>query len=374
MSSQRFSTLRRGIAAAVLLGVVLGSGVLLAAWKQNANQEAAVAAASQPEPVERVALALAEAGNHHATTTSIGTVLALRSITLKNEVSGTVTRTSLEPGKIVDAGTLLVALDTSVEQAELRALDAQARLSETMLQRREQLLKHGVSTQDEVDQARAQRDVAQAQSGRLRALIAKKTIRAPFRARVGLADVHPGQYLSEGVELTTLQGVSDEVHVDFSVAQTVAAGLAPGSSVEVRTSQGHILTARVEAIDARVNPTTRSATVRARLEGGPSGPAPGASVRVLVRVGESEKAVVIPVSALRKGPEGDHVWVVAAEAGGALRAHERKVESGPVLGETMIVLTGLEPGEQIAASGSFKLREGVRVQPAAPVARAAASK
>lgn len=374
MSSQRFSTLRRGIAAAVLLGVVLGSGVLLAAWKQNANQEAAVAAASQPEPVERVALALAEAGNHHATTTSIGTVLALRSITLKNEVSGTVTRTSLEPGKIVDAGTLLVALDTSVEQAELRALDAQARLSETMLQRREQLLKHGVSTQDEVDQARAQRDVAQAQSGRLRALIAKKTIRAPFRARVGLADVHPGQYLSEGVELTTLQGVSDEVHVDFSVAQTVAAGLAPGSSVEVRTSQGQILTARVEAIDARVNPTTRSATVRARLEGGPSGPAPGASVRVLVRVGESEKAVVIPVSALRKGPEGDHVWVVAAEAGGALRAHERKVESGPVLGETMIVLTGLEPGEQIAASGSFKLREGVRVQPAAPVARAAASK
>jgi len=374
MSSQRFSALRRGIAASVLLGVVLGSGVLLAAWKQNANQKAAAAAASQPEPVERVALAVAEAREHHATTTSVGTVLALRSITLKNEVSGTVTRTSLEPGKVVDAGALLVALDTSVEQAELRALDAQARLSETMLQRREQLLKYGVATQDEVDQVRAQRDVAQAQSGRLRALIAKKTIRAPFRARVGLADVHPGQYLSEGVELTTLQGISDEVHVDFSVTQTIAAGLEPGSSVEIRTSQGQILTARVVAIDARVNPTTRSATVRARLEGGPSGPAPGASVRVLVRVGESEKAVVIPMSALRKGPEGDHVWVVAAEAGGALRAHERKVESGPVLGETMIVLAGLEPGEQIAASGSFKLREGVRVQPAAPVAAAAALK
>jgi len=368
MSSQSFSTLRRGIAASVLLGVVLGSGVLLAAWKEDANQQAAAAAANQPEPVERVLLAVAQARDHHATTTSIGTGLALRSITLKNEVSGTVARASLHPGKIVDAGTVLVALDTSVEQAELRALDAQARLTETMLQRREQLLKYGATTQDEVDQVHAERDVAQAQSARLRALIAKKVIRAPFRARVGLADVHPGQYLSEGVELTTLQGVSDEVHVDFSVAQTVAADLEPGSSVEIRTSQGRTLTARVVAIDARVDPKTRSATVRARLEGGAHGPAPGASVRVLVRVGESKKAVVIPMTALRKGPDGDHVWVVTPEAGGALRAHERKVESGPVLGETMIVLAGLEPGEQIAASGSFKLREGVRVQPAAPVA------
>src|SRR5688500_6571311 len=268
MSSQSFSTLRRGIAASVLLGVVLGSGVLLAAWKQDANQQAAAEAANQPEPVERIALAVAEARDHHATTTSIGTVLALRSITLKNEVSGTVTRTSLEPGKIVDAGTLLAALDTPVEQAELRALDAQARLTETMLQRREQLLKHAATTQDEVDQVRAQRDVAQAQSARLRALIAKKTIRAPFRARVGLADVHPGQYLSEGVTLTSLQGVSEDVHVDFSLAQSVAAGIQLGSGVEIRTSQGQTVTARVVDVDARVDPLTSGASVRGRLVGG----------------------------------------------------------------------------------------------------------
>ena len=94
---------------------------------------------------------------------------------------------------------------------------------------------------------------------RLRALIAKKTIRAPFRARVGLADVHPGQYLNEGVTLTTLQGVADEVHVDFSLSQSVAAGIQPGSSVEVRTSRGQTLTAEVVAVDSRVDPTTRSA-------------------------------------------------------------------------------------------------------------------
>lgn len=362
MRSHSFTALRRGVAGFVLLGVVLGSGVLLAAWKQDTNQKAAAAASHQPEPVERVTFALAEAKDHHATTTAVGTVLALRSITLKNEVSGTVARTTLTPGKVVEGGTVLVALDTSVEQAELRALNAQAKLAATMSDRREALLKAGATTQDEVDQVHAQRDVAEAQSARLRALIAKKTIRAPFRARVGLADVHPGQYLNEGVTLTTLQGIADEVNVDFSVAQSVAADIRPGSSVEVRTSQGQTLSAEVIAVDARVDPETRSTTVRARLKASDHAPAPGASVRVLVPVGDINKAVTIPVSALRKGPDGDHVWVIATEAGGALRAHERKVETGPVLGETVIVLSGLEVGEQLAASGSFKLREGVRVQ------------
>jgi membrane fusion protein (multidrug efflux system) len=362
MSSKTFSTLRRGVSGFVLLAVVLGTGVLLASWKEGTDRDAAAAAANPPEPVERVMLATAESRDHHPTTTAIGTVLSLRSITLKNEVSGTVVRESLKPGQIVEAGAVLVALDTSVERAELRALEAQAKLSETMLDRRERLLQHGATTQDEVDQVRAQRDVAQAQTAKLRALIAKKTIRAPFRARIGLSDVHQGQYLDVGAQLTTLQGVSDEVNIDFSVAQSVAAGMRLGSSVEVRTSQGQTLKAEVVAVDARVDPETRSATVRARLAGGPSGPAPGASVRVLVNLGESSKAVVIPVSALRKGPDGDHAWVVTPDPKGLLRAHERKLEAGPVLGGTVVVLSGLEPGEKIAASGSFKLREGLRVE------------
>lgn len=370
MSSRSVSALRRGVAGFVLVGIVLGGGALLAAWKQGATREAAAAAAQQPEPVEKVTFATAAAQDHHATTTAVGTVLALRSITLKSETSGTVARASLVPGAIVDAGTVLVALDTSVEQAELRALDAQTRLAQTMLERREELLKHGATTQDEVDQVRAQHDVARAQGARLRAVIAKKTIRAPFRARVGLADVHPGQYLNEGVELTTLQGVAEEVHVDFSVAQSVAAAITVGSTVEVRTSQGQALPARVLAVDAKVDPQTRSRAVRARLDGGANGPAPGASVRVVVPVGESSRAVVIPVSALRKGPDGDHVWLIEADASGVLRARERKVESGPVLGETVVVLRGVEAGQRLAASGAFKLREGVRVEAAAPPAAA----
>jgi len=369
MSSRHLPSPRRWVAPLLLLGAVASAGALLAAFKHDANQDAAAASASQPEPVELVTLARAEPAQHLPTTTAIGTVLSMRSIVLENEEAGTVRRVALSPGQIVEAGSVLVALDVAVEQAELRALDARAKLAETTLGRSERLLASGSIAPEQVDQARAERDVAQAQAARVRAIIARKTIVAPFRARVGLADVHPGQYLNQGTELTTLQGLSDQVHVDFSVTQNVASSIGVGSSVEIRTDDaGPALAATIVAIDARVDRATRNRTLRARLEGGLNGPSPGASVRVLVPAGKESPAVAIPVSALRKGPDGDHVWVIAADDAGVMRASERMVQSGPALGETVLLFGGLTAGERVAAAGSFKLREGVRVQPSATLA------
>ncbi|HEY1908695.1 MAG TPA: efflux RND transporter periplasmic adaptor subunit [Myxococcaceae bacterium] len=353
--------LRRRLGSLVLAAVLLTTGTVLAAWKHN--RLAAERSAVQPEPVEAVTIASAESRTHRESTTAIGTVLALESITLRNELPGTVRHVSLTPGAIVEAGTVLVALDTSVEAAELRALQAQAVLAETTLRRHVYLRQYEATSEAEVDQARAQKDVMLAQVERLRASIAKKVIRAPFRARVGLADVHVGQYLNEGVQLTTLQGVADEVNVDFSVPQNVAAGLELGSSVDVATVDGaEPISARVVAVDARVDPSTRNAMVRARISGTKELPSPGASVHVRVPLGRISEAVAVPATALRKSPGGDHVWVLAADESGTLRAHERAVSSGPLVGDSVLILKGLKPGEQVAASGSFKLREAARVQ------------
>jgi membrane fusion protein (multidrug efflux system) len=84
-------------------------------------------------------------------------------------------------------------------------------------------------------------------------------------------------------------------------------------------------------------------------------------VRVEIPDGPSGSAVAIPVSALRKGPAGDHVFVIASGEDGKTRAHVRAVQSGPVLGDEVLIVGGLTPGEQVAASGSFKLREAVLV-------------
>jgi len=199
--------------------------------------------------MESVAVALAKEIEHRHTATAIGTVLALRSITLRNELPGTVREVSLTPGHIVDTCRVLVALDVSVEEAELNAQEAQAALARTVLNRRKNLSHDRATTQEEVDRARADLDIALAQ-------IARKTIRAPFRARVGMADVHPGQYLTEGTQLTTLQGVDDAVHVDFTVAQQVAATSREGDTAEVSTAGlSSPIAAHIVTVDAQYEQT-----------------------------------------------------------------------------------------------------------------------
>lgn len=350
------------VGSIVLVVFVLVLGIALAAWKYESILGEQAASANQPEPMESVTVAVARAIDHRQTTTSIGTVLALRSVALKNELAGTVREVRLVPGQIVEAGTVLVALDVSVEEAELKAQEAQAALARTVLERRQDLREELATTQEEVDRARADLDVAQAQMARTKAVIAKKTIRAPFRARVGIADVHPGQYLEEGTLLTTLQGLGDAVHVDFSVAQQVAARLQVGESVEVFAAGNPVaVMAKIVALDARVDPATRNAMVRARIEGARQAPAPGSSVRVRIPVGAMQTVVAIPVSALRKGPGGDQVFVVAPDKDGRTRVHARRVESGAMFGDEIVIQSGLTVGERIAALGSFKLRDGVLV-------------
>jgi membrane fusion protein, multidrug efflux system len=360
MRSRLFMNSRGWTGSAVLLGTLAVTAGSLVAWKHASARKADAAAASQPEPIESITMAVARERQYRPTTTSVGTVLALNSITLRNELPGTVRQVMLAPGRVVDAGTILVALDVSVEEAELEALQAQADLAETTLARLERLRADQATSQEEVDQARAARDVALAQLARTRAIIARKTIRAPFQARVGISDVHPGQYLNEGTELTTLQGVDAAANVDFTVAQAVAAELHPGEPVTVFAAQDpRPLTARIVAVDARIDPATRNALVRARIPS--NAPAPGASVRVEVPVGPSTTVVSIPVSALRKGPGGDHVFLIVADSGGRSRAHLQPVQSGPVLEDEVVILSGLTPGQQVATSGSFKLREAVLV-------------
>lgn len=353
---------RSWIGSFLLLVTVVSVGVGLAAWKYASIQETAAASANQPEPMESVTVAVAKEVEHRQTATSIGTVLALRSITLRNELPGTVRQVNLTPGQVVNAGMVLVALDVSVEEAELKAQEAQSALARTVLDRRKNLSNDRATTQEEVDRARADRDIALAQIARTKAIIARKTIRAPFRARVGMADLHPGQYLNEGTELTTLQGIDDAVHVDFTVAQQVAAGLREGDSVDVSAAgQSSPIAARIVAVDARIDPTTRNAMVRARIEGAANAPSPGASVRVRVPIGLPRKAVAVPASAMRKGPGGDQVFVIELDKSGKTRAHVRQVESGAMLADEVVIHAGLSAGERVAVSGSFKLREAALV-------------
>jgi membrane fusion protein (multidrug efflux system) len=125
-----------------------------------------------------------------------------------------------------------------------------------------------------------------------------------------------------------------------------------------------------------VDPATRNATVRVRVANADSvALTPGASVRVRVPVGAPQTAVAVPASALRRGPSGDHVFVIENADDGQMRAHVRQITPGPVVGDDVLVFDGLQAGERVAASGSFKLRDGalVSIGESAAEARAAAA-
>jgi membrane fusion protein, multidrug efflux system len=351
----------RRIGSIVLVVAVIAAGGLLAAWKHSALVDANAAASNQPEPVETVQAVTARQREYRPVTTAIGTVVATRSISVRNELPGTVRYVDLEPGQIVAQGTVLVALDVAVEQAELRALEAQAELAQTQFARVAKLSEQRAVSAEEVDSTRAARDVALAQIARTKATIDRKTIRAPFRARVGISDVHPGQYLSEGTYLTSLQGVDDSAYVDFAVAQQIAAGLRAGDKVQVLTASADPIVATIMATDARVDPVTRNASVRAKVSDAKLAPPPGASVRVQVPAGVLRLAVAIPASALRKGPGGDYVFVVAQDKDNKPRAQQRPVQVEALAGDEVVIRDGLVAGEQVATSGSFKLRDAVLV-------------
>jgi membrane fusion protein (multidrug efflux system) len=352
---------KKGLASTLVIAAVIAAAFGLGAWKTSSIKAAVAASANQQEPMELITTATAVERQHRETTTAIGTVLALRSVTLRNEVPGTVRYVRLTPGQIVEAGTVLVAFDVSVEESELNALDAQAKLAKTSLERVQRLINDRAAPQSELDRARAEYDVALAQIARTKAVIARKIIRAPFRARIGISDVHQGQYLDQGTTLTTLQGVDDAANIDFAVAQRVANGLRVGDAVQVVVAEGaRPLSARIVALDSRIDPTTRNAIVRARLIDAPA-VAPGASVRVVLPYGAPTNAIAIPASALRKGPAGDHVFVITADSTGKPRAHSRIVEMAALIGDSVLIVNGLKAGEQVAASGSFKLRDDLLV-------------
>src|SRR5207245_11663811 len=129
-----------------------------------------------------------------------------------------------------------------------------------------------------------------------------------------------GQELHEATARTTLQGVAAAASGDFTVAQAVAAELhAGGRGAVYAADDPRPITARIVAVDARVDPATRNALVRARIQS--QAPAPGASVRVEVPTGPSTTVVAIPVRALRKGPARDHVFLTAADSAGHTRPH-----------------------------------------------------
>jgi membrane fusion protein, multidrug efflux system len=355
MERKPWSSLPRNM---ILFAALGGVGLLLVSWKMMARDEPAATA----EAIELVQVAAAESRQYSRSSTVVGTVVSGHAITLRNEEPGTVARVALRPGAIVNAGDLLVQLDVSLERADLASFEAQARLASARLNRLESLAGTSAVSRMDVDTARAESEVAAAQVQRVQALIARKTLRAPFRARVGITELSVGQYLSEGQQVTTLQSLDGPTFVDFRVPQAMSFDTRNGTTVTVSNSNGSSIEAVVIATDSLVEAASRSLMVRARMEFSNFNPAPGSAVTVGMSVAPSREVVVIPLNAVRRGPDGDFVFVVRPAENEELRAYQRAVVVESTDDEAALIVEGLIAGDSVASTGSFKLRDGIRVR------------
>lgn len=321
-------------------------------------------AASFPEPVMTVRAALATEALWQPEFVVSAEVVATRSVELSNELPGRIVAVGFKAGARVDAGDVLVQLDTSEENAQLAAARAEAEIARLDLSRNRKLISSGAAAEEARDRAQARYDGAIAAVDRLLAVIHKKTLRAPFDAITGLHQLEVGQYLDKAAVITRLIGIADSVWIDFTLPQQHAA-ISVGQAVSVRApGVAGSLDATVIARDAFVNERSRNVGFRALATDPERRLLPGALVNVSVPVAERAAATLVPVTAVRRNAFGASVFVlVPAEesASAPYRAERRTVTLGAQRGDAIIIASGLAAGEPVAADGAFKLREGVLV-------------
>lgn len=311
-------------------------------------------------PPTPVATRVAEAAKWEDSLRFTGTLRAVQGVMLTVEIGGTVTEIAVENGANTQAGELLIQLDTRQEQAELASEEAARRLARLNLDRTRGLLEKRIISQSEYDAALASYDEAAARVEGLKAIISKKTIRAPFAGQAGIRMVNLGQTVRAGDELLPLQA-NDPIYVEFAVPQTRLARVAIGQKLRVSTATDE---PNAEGVITAINPIVDEASRTARVQGTLRNPdgrlRPGQFVQVDVIMPKEQDVIAIPSSAVIAAAFGDSVFIVDEKDGKSI-ARQQFVQLGPQRGDFVSVIKGIKPGERVISAGAFKLTNGASV-------------
>jgi membrane fusion protein (multidrug efflux system) len=269
----------------------------------------------------------------------------------------------------------LVQLDIAVETADLASAVATLREAEVAHKRQTDLLNKAVTSEANVDTARAKRETAEAAVNRIKALIAQKSILAPFAGRLGIRQVELGQYVSPGLALVSLQAL-DPIWVDFPIPEQQLAKLHVGQDIELTVNAfgGKVFKGTIGWLDARVSQETRTLLVRGTLKNPDRALLPGMFANVAVLAGAPAKVVTVPRTAITYSLYGDSVYVAKPEPVQAgtpapsdpkdkvFIVERRFVKPGQIKGDRVAINEGLKAGEQVVTTGQIKLNSGARVK------------
>jgi len=295
---------------------------------------------------------------------AVGTLRAANGADLAMEVAGLVTAVNLKSGQDVQRGQVLLQLRDGDDVAQLQQLEAAAQLSRLTFERaRKQLAAQAISKAD-YDTAAADLKGKQAAVAQQKVVVAKKQLRAPFAGRAGIITVSPGDYLSAGTTVVTVQQL-DPLLVDFHVPQSELGRLQVGQAVNLKldayASRG--FSGKLSAINPKVDLGTRNVQVEATVPNHDKALTPGMFAKVSVDVGSEQRQLTLPQAAIVYNPYGDTVYVVQPsrgkdDKGQPLPATVKQtfVTLGATRGDQVAILKGIAAGTVVVTSGQIKLK------------------
>ena len=314
-------------------------------------------------PATAVTTKVAEKSEWQPTLETIGTVIAINGVTVSTDLAGIVSKIAFDSGSQVKAGDLLVQLNTDQEEAQLAQAEAQRDWTQITLTRNEGLLAKKTVSQSDFDSATAQFHQAQATVDQYKAVIARKTLRAPFAGIVGIRQINLGQYLNTGDPVVTLQSF-DPIYVNFSLPQQNLSQITVGQAVEITLDAygDKVFNGKITAINSLVDQNSRNIQIQATLPNSDTLLRPGMFAKVKVVLPEAQEVVAIPSSSIHYAPYGDSVFIVSdlkSPDGKTYKGvKEQFVKLGQSKGDLTAIVSGLNPGDEVVTSGVFRLRSG----------------
>ena len=296
----------------------------------------------------------------------VGTLQPVRGADLSVEVPGIIDQVNFDSGGDVQAGAPVIKLRDSDDVAKLRTLEAQRDLAQTNFNRDKAQLDRMLISQAQFDVTAANLQQLQAQVAEQQAIIAKKTVRAPFGGHLGIRAVNEGQYIAPGTVVVTLQAL-DPIFLDFFLPQQVLDRAKVGMPVAVRvdTYPQDSFTGRITTIDPKVDSSTRNVAVRATLPNRDRRLLPGMFATVEIQTGAPVRYITLPQTAITFNPYGNVVYRVVQEADKegkqSLIARQTVVTTGQSRGDQIAVLSGLNEGDLIVSAGQTNLQNGAAV-------------
>lgn len=319
-----------------------------------------------PPPVT-ISAATAAESSWQSYLTSVGTLTAINGVDISSEASGIIKDIRFQSGQFVKQGDLLVLLDTSVENAQLKDNQSKLKLAEINYERDKTLAKKNVLAQSSLDTSLAKLEEAEAGIERTKAIIRQKTITAPFSGKIGIRQINLGEYVSAGTPMVTLQSL-DPLYVQFYLPEQYLSNLYLEQPIDIVVNSTNNLTIHgiITAINAKVDQATRNILVQATIPNKDMQLYPGMFALVKVWLRAQKNVIFLPETAISYSLHGDSVFIIKQEGKDKkdhpiLKAYRQYVKVAERRGDKAAIAKGIQVGDQVITSGQLKLQNGTRV-------------